>query len=177
MTARADIGLIGLAVMGQNLILNMNDHGFTVAVFNRTTEKVTRFIEGEARGRDIIGTYSLEELAAALKRPRRVMLMVQAGRAVDVVIGQLLPHLEPGDIIIDGGNSNYEDSRRRAQELEARGLSLRRRWRVRRRRRRALRPLHHAWRFGGSLAAFEADLSGHRSEGGRWHALLRLGRA
>ncbi len=122
MTARADIGLIGLAVMGQNLILNMNDHGFTVAVFNRTTEKVTRFIEGEARGRDIIGTYSLEELAAALRRPRRVMLMVQAGRAVDVVIGQLLPHLEPGDIIIDGGNSNYEDSRRRAQELEARGF-------------------------------------------------------
>ena len=122
MTARADIGLIGLAVMGQNLILNMNDKGFTVAVYNRTTEKVTRFIEGEAQGRDIVGAYSLEELSAALKRPRRVMLMVQAGRAVDVVIGQLLPHLEPGDIIIDGGNSNYDDSRRRAQELEARGF-------------------------------------------------------
>ncbi len=122
MTAKADIGLIGLAVMGQNLILNMNDHGFTVAVYNRTTEKVTRFVEGEAKGRDIIGTYTLAELSAALKRPRRVMLMVQAGRAVDVVIEQLLPHLEPGDIIIDGGNSNYEDSRRRAQELEAQGF-------------------------------------------------------
>ncbi len=122
MTAKADIGLIGLAVMGQNLILNMNDKGFTVAVYNRTTEKVTRFIEGEAKGRDIIGTYSLAELSAALKRPRRVMLMVQAGRAVDVVIKQLLPHLEAGDIIIDGGNSNHEDSRRRAQELEAQGF-------------------------------------------------------
>ena len=122
MTAKADIGLIGLAVMGQNLILNMNDHGFTVAVYNRTTEKVTRFVEGEAKGRDIIGTYTLAELSAALKRPRRVMLMVQAGRAVDVVIEQLLPHLEPGDIIIDGGNSNYEDSRRRAQALEAQGF-------------------------------------------------------
>ena len=122
MTAKADIGLIGLAVMGQNLILNMNDHGFTVAVYNRTTEKVTRFVEGEAKGRDIIGTYTLAELSAALKRPRRVMLMVQAGRAVDVVIEQLLPHLEPGDIVIDGGNSNYEDSRRRAQELEAQGF-------------------------------------------------------
>ncbi len=122
MTAKADIGLIGLAVMGQNLILNMNDHGFTVAVYNRTTEKVTRFVEGEAQGRDIIGTYTLADLCAALKRPRRVMLMVQAGRAVDVVIKQLLPHLEPGDIVIDGGNSNYEDSRRRAQELEAQGF-------------------------------------------------------
>ncbi len=122
MTARADIGLIGLAVMGQNLILNMNDKGYTVAVFNRTTEKVTRFIEGEAKGRDIIGTYTLADLCAELKRPRRVMLMVQAGRAVDVVIEQLLPHLEPGDIIIDGGNSNYEDSRRRTQELEAKGF-------------------------------------------------------
>lgn len=122
MAAKADIGLIGLAVMGQNLILNMNDHGFTVAVYNRTTEKVTRFVEGEARGRDILGTYSLAELSAALKRPRKVMLMVQAGRAVDVVIEQLLPHLEQGDIVIDGGNSNFEDSRRRAQELEAQGF-------------------------------------------------------
>ena len=122
MTARADIGLIGLAVMGQNLILNMNDKGFTVAVYNRTTEKVTRFIEGEAKGRDIIGTFTLEALSAALKRPRRVMLMVQAGNAVDRVIEQLLPHLEPGDIVIDGGNSNHEDSRRRARELEARGF-------------------------------------------------------
>ncbi len=122
MTARADIGLIGLAVMGQNLILNMNDKGFTVAVYNRTTEKVTRFIEGEAKGRDIIGTFTLEALSAALKRPRRVMLMVQAGNAVDRVIEQLLPHLEPGDIVIDGGNSNHEDSRRRVTELEARGF-------------------------------------------------------
>ena len=122
MADKADIGLIGLAVMGQNLILNMSDHGFTVAVYNRTTEKVTRFINGEAQGRDILGTYSLAGLCAALKRPRKVMLMVQAGRAVDVVIEQLLPHLEPGDIIIDGGNSNHEDSHRRAAELEAQGF-------------------------------------------------------
>ena len=120
----ADIGVIGLAVMGQNLILNMNDHGFTVAVYNRTTEKVDRFLAGEAKDTKIIGTHELEALVSTLKRPRRVMLMIKAGKAVDAVIEQLLPLLEEGDIIIDGGNSNYEDSMRRTQELESRGLQF-----------------------------------------------------
>jgi 6-phosphogluconate dehydrogenase len=122
MSGNADIGLIGLAVMGQNLVLNMNDHGYTVAVYNRTTSKVDDFINGEAKGRSIIGTHSVEELVAALKSPRMVMIMVQAGPAVDAVIEQLLPHLDKGDIIIDGGNSNYHDTARRTDYLESKGL-------------------------------------------------------
>jgi 6-phosphogluconate dehydrogenase len=122
MTPQADIGLIGLAVMGQNLVLNMDDHGFTVAVYNRTTAKVDRFLENEAQGTKVIGTHTLEELAAALKRPRRVMLMIKAGDPVDWTIESLLPHLEPGDIIIDGGNSNYDDSIRRTEYVESKGL-------------------------------------------------------
>jgi 6-phosphogluconate dehydrogenase len=120
--SKADIGLIGLAVMGQNLVLNINDHGFTVAVFNRTTSKVDKFLETGAKGTKVIGTHSLEELVSLLKKPRRVMLMVQAGKAVDDFIEMLLPLLEPGDIIIDGGNSNYSDSIRRTSYLESKGL-------------------------------------------------------
>jgi 6-phosphogluconate dehydrogenase len=122
MQAKADIGLIGLAVMGQNLVLNMDDHGFTVAVFNRTTSKVDDFINEEAKGTKVIGTHSIEELVAILKRPRRVMLMVKAGSPVDAFIDLLIPHLEPGDIIIDGGNSNFEDSIRRTEYVESKGL-------------------------------------------------------
>jgi 6-phosphogluconate dehydrogenase len=122
MEAKADIGLIGLAVMGQNLVLNMDDHGFTVAVFNRTISKVDDFVNGEAKGRRVIGAHSIEELVRALKRPRRVMLMVKAGQAVDDFIQQLIPHLEAGDILIDGGNSNYHDTRRRTQYVESKGL-------------------------------------------------------
>ncbi len=120
--AEADIGLIGLAVMGQNLVLNMEDHGFTVAVFNRTVSKVDAFTEGEAKGKNIIGCHSIEELAAALKRPRRVMLLVKAGDAVDAFIDKLLGHLEAGDIIIDGGNSNFNDTIRRTAHVEGKGL-------------------------------------------------------
>jgi len=121
--AQADIGLIGMAVMGQNLILNMNDHGFTVAAFNRTVSKVDDFIAGPAAGREtIIGTHSLEEFVGALKQPRRVMLMVKAGPAVDAFIEKLLPLLEAGDIVIDGGNSNFRDTIRRTQHLESKGL-------------------------------------------------------
>jgi 6-phosphogluconate dehydrogenase len=120
--AEADIGLIGLAVMGQNLVLNMTDHGFTVAVFNRTTSVMDEFVEGPAKSASVIGTHSVEELVAQLKRPRRVMMMIKAGKAVDTVIEQLIPLLEPGDIIIDGGNSNYEDSTRRTEYLESKGL-------------------------------------------------------
>lgn len=120
--SKADIGLIGLAVMGQNLVLNMNDHGYTVAVFNRTVSKVDDFINGGAKGTNVIGVHSLEELAGVLKKPRRVMLMVQAGKPVDDFIELLLPHLEAGDIIIDGGNSNYNDSIRRTAYVESKGL-------------------------------------------------------
>ena len=120
--SRADIGLIGLAVMGENLVLNMASHGFTVAVYNRTTAKVDAFMAGRARGQSIIGTHSPAELLAQLKKPRRVMLMVQAGQAVDRVIAELVPLLDEGDILIDGGNSNYQDTARRAQELAAAGL-------------------------------------------------------
>jgi 6-phosphogluconate dehydrogenase len=122
MEPKADIGLIGLAVMGQNLVLNMNDHGYTVAVYNRTTSKVERFIENEAKGTRVIGTYSVEEFVASLKRPRKVMIMVKAGWPVDATIEQLVPHLEQGDIIIDGGNSHYPDSIRRTKELTQKGL-------------------------------------------------------
>jgi 6-phosphogluconate dehydrogenase len=120
--SKADIGLIGLAVMGQNLVLNMNDHGFTVAVFNRTVSKVDEFLNSGAKGTNVIGVHSLEELASVLKKPRRVMLMVQAGKPVDDFIELLLPHLEAGDIIIDGGNSNYNDSIRRTAYVESKGL-------------------------------------------------------
>jgi 6-phosphogluconate dehydrogenase len=122
MTNKADIGLIGLAVMGENLVLNMASHGFTVAVYNRTTEKVDEFLGGRGTGKSIIGTHSVEELCASLERPRRVMMMVKAGAVVDAVIESLLPHLEPGDIVIDGGNSHYPDSIRRTRELEEKGL-------------------------------------------------------
>lgn len=118
----ADIGLVGLAVMGQNLVLNMDDHGYTVAVYNRTTARVDEFIAGPARGTRIVPCYTLQELVGRLKRPRRVMLMVKAGAAVDGIIEQLLPYLEAGDIIIDGGNSLFADSTRRARDLESRGI-------------------------------------------------------
>lgn len=118
----ADIALIGLAVMGQNLVLNMNDHGFKVAVYNRTTETMKEFIEGLAKGTNVEGYETLEELVKNLKRPCKVMIMVKAGAAVDAVIGQLTPLLEPGDIIIDGGNSLYTDTNRRVKELEEKGF-------------------------------------------------------
>jgi len=117
-----DIGLIGLAVMGQNLVLNMNDHGYRVAVFNRTVSKVDEFLSREAAGTQVVGTHSIPELVQALKKPRRVMLMVKAGDTVDQMIGSILPHLEKGDIIIDGGNSHYPDSNRRAKALAEKGI-------------------------------------------------------
>ena len=115
--ADADIGVIGLAVMGENLVLNMAGRGFTVAVYNRTTARVDDFVAGRANGKTIVGTHSLEELCARLGKPRRIMLMIKAGAAVDRVIESLLPHLEPGDVVIDGGNSEYRDSDRRTTAL------------------------------------------------------------
>ena len=122
MEAKADIALIGLAVMGQNLIMNMNDHGFTVVAYNRTTEKVDHFLANEAKGSKVIGAHSIAEMVAQLKAPRRVMMLVKAGKPVDEFIEQLLPHLEPGDIIIDGGNSLFEDTNRRQKYVESKGL-------------------------------------------------------
>lgn len=122
MQQKADIGLVGLAVMGENLVLNMESHGYTVAVYNRTVEKVDHFVKGRAHGKNIIGAHSIENLVQSLKAPRKIMLMVKAGKAVDDFIGLLLPHLEKGDIIIDGGNSHFPDTIRRTRELEAQGF-------------------------------------------------------
>ena len=118
----ADIGLIGLAVMGENLVLNMESKGFTVAVFNRTVDKVDAFINGRGKGKNFIGTHSLQELVASLERPRKVMMLVKAGQPVDDFIEQLIPLLEPGDIIIDGGNSHFPDTIRRTKYVESKGL-------------------------------------------------------
>jgi 6-phosphogluconate dehydrogenase len=120
--ASADIGLVGLAVMGENLVLNMESKGFTVAVYNRTVEKVDQFMNGRGKGKRFVAAHSIAELVAALKRPRKVMLMVKAGKPVDEFIELLRPHLEPGDIIIDGGNSHFPDTIRRTKALEQGGL-------------------------------------------------------
>src|SRR6202789_4670500 len=122
MEPQADFALIGISVMGQNLILNMNDHGFTVVAFNRTVEKVDHFLANEAKGTKVIGAHSLAEMVSLLKKPRRVMMLVKAGAAVDEFIEHLLPLLEPGDIIIDGGNSLFEDTNRRVKYVESKGL-------------------------------------------------------
>ena len=122
MEPTADIALIGLAVMGQNLIMNMNDHGYTVVAYNRTTSKVDEFLNEAAKGSKVIGAHSIEEMVAQLKRPRKIMLMVKAGQAVDDFIETLLPHLEPGDLIIDGGNSHFPDTIRRTKYLESKGM-------------------------------------------------------
>ena len=120
--ATCDIGLIGLAVMGQNLVLNMNDHGFKVAVFNRTVSKVDDFLAVEAKGTEVVGAHSIAEFVSLLKRPRRLMLMVKAGSTVDEMIEHVLPYLEAGDIVIDGGNSLFTDSNRRTQALAEKGI-------------------------------------------------------
>jgi 6-phosphogluconate dehydrogenase len=120
--ALCDIGLIGLAVMGQNLVLNMNDHGFKVAVFNRTVSKVDDFLANEAKGTQVVGAHTIQEFAGLLKKPRRVMLMVKAGDSVDQTIEHVLPYLEKGDIVIDGGNSLFTDSNRRTKDLAAKGI-------------------------------------------------------
>ena len=119
---QADIGLIGLAVMGQNLVLNMNDHGYTVAVYNRTVSKVDEFMQGSAKNTQVIPSHSLAEFFKVLKRPRKVMMMVKAGQAVDDLIQECLPFLEKGDIVIDGGNSHYPDSERRVKALAEKGI-------------------------------------------------------
>jgi 6-phosphogluconate dehydrogenase len=122
MDAKADIGLIGLAVMGENLVLNMESKGFTVAVFNRSVDKVDKFIQGRGKGKKFIGAHSIGDFVQAIKRPRKVMMLVKAGQPVDEFIEQLILLLEPGDIIIDGGNSHFPDTIRRTQYVESKGL-------------------------------------------------------
>ena len=122
MEPQGDIALIGLAVMGRNLILNMNDHGFTVVAHNRTAERVDEFLKGEAKNTKILGARSIPEMVLKLKKPRRIMMLIKAGKPVDDFIDQLIPHLETGDIIIDGGNSLYEDTIRRTQYVESHNL-------------------------------------------------------
>ena len=119
---KCDIGLVGLAVMGENLVMNMESKGFQVAVYNRTTQKVKDFVEGRAAGKNIVGCYSIEELVANLEKPRKVFMMVKAGQAVDMLIDQLIPYLEEGDILIDGGNSHFPDTIRRTEYVESKGL-------------------------------------------------------
>ena len=172
---KADIGLIGLAVMGENLVMNMESKGFSVAVYNRTTQKVDAFTQGRAKGHNIVGCHSLEELKDTLSKPRKVMLMVKAGQPVDDYIEQLLAILEPGDVIIDGGNSHFPDTIRRTAHVESKGLlyigtgvsggeegALK-------------RPFHDARRFEGCLAAGQADFSGDLRQGRGRNTLLRLG--
>jgi 6-phosphogluconate dehydrogenase len=118
----SDIGVIGIAVMGENLILNMESKGFHVTAFNRTLDKVENFVNGRAKGKNIYGAKSIEDLVASLKTPRKIMLMIKAGKPVDAVIESLIPHLEPGDIIIDGGNSHFPDTERRTKYVESKGL-------------------------------------------------------
>mgnify|MGYP002771923803 CR=1 FL=1 len=160
---KADIGLIGLAVMGENLVVNMESKGFTVAVFNRTTEKVDKFVNGRAAEKNIIGCHSLKELVNSLEKPRKVFMMVKAGQAVDDMIEKLLPLLDDGDILIDGGNSHFPDT-----------LHWHRR--VRRRRRRTERPQHDARRQPRRVAVCEAHFPVHLREGRGRLSVLRLGR-
>ncbi|UZJ43031.1 decarboxylating NADP(+)-dependent phosphogluconate dehydrogenase [Marinimicrobium sp. C6131] len=122
MKEKSDIGLVGLAVMGENLILNMASKGYTVTAYNRSTDKVEKFVNGRAKGKTIRGASSVEELVQSLAKPRKIMLMVKAGQAVDDFIEQLIPHLDKGDIIIDGGNTHYPDTNRRTEYLESKGL-------------------------------------------------------
>src|SRR3954463_10945619 len=121
-TPTADIGLIGLAVMGENLVLNMESHGNKVAVFNRTTSKVDDFVNGRGKGKKVVGCHTVQDLVASLKRPRKIMIMVKAGPPVDQVIDEVAPLLEPGDILIDGGNTHYPDTPRRTRALKEKGL-------------------------------------------------------
>lgn len=122
MKQTADIGLIGLAVMGENLVLNMESKGYTVAVFNRTVEKVDKFVDGRGKGKNIIGTHSIEEFVKTIEKPRKIILLVKAGKAVDAFIEMLIPHLDKGDIIIDGGNTHFPDTNRRTEYVESKGL-------------------------------------------------------
>ena len=168
---KSDIGLIGLAVMGQNLVMNMSDHGFQVSVYNRTHSKVDAFVNGEARGHSVIGTYSIEELVSSLKRPRRVMMMIKAGKPVDMTIDSLIPYLEPGDIIIDGGTRIMRILSAVWNMLLQKGCTTS--GQVFPVEKRAPVPVLPSCRwFAGSMALREGHFSGCGGQGGRRCALL-----
>ena len=179
MATLCDFGLIGLAVMGENLALNIESRGYRIAVFNRTTSVVDELIAGRAKGKKFVGCHSLEELVKAIAAPRKIMLMVKAGPAVDALIEQLIPLLSPGDVIIDGGNTLYTDTERRTDVCRIKGTAVFGRGRVGGRRRGLARSEHHARRQRKSLAAGQAGVSSHRRQGRpeARYSLLRMGRA
>ena len=166
----SNIGLIGLAVMGENLALNMESKGFTVSVYNRTAPGeegvVDRFMSGRGKGKNFIGTHTIQEFVESIERPRKIMLMVKAGAPVDELMAQLIPYLSPGDVIIDGGNSDFHDTERRVKEMEAHGMYF-----------------VGTGISGGEIGALygpsvmpggEGCLAKHRRQAGRWDALLPM---
>ncbi len=171
----SDIGLIGLAVMGENLALNLESKGYTVSVYNRVhpdrESVVTRFVEGRGKGKCFHGTYTIEEFVESIRLPRKIMLMVKAGDPVDELIGQLLPWLSPGDVIIDGGNSDYHDTERRVKMLEEKGLDFRGRGGG------VERAFHYAGWFGDGLAVSERYTTVDCGKTGRRFSLLRMDRS
>ena len=167
-----DIGLVGLAVMGENLAMNMESKGFSVAVYNIETDAVTRFINGRGKGKRFTGTYSFKELAQKLQKPRIIMMMIRAGNPVDQTIDALIPLLDAGDILIDGGNSNYLDTIRRTAYVESKGMYFIGTG-VSGGEEGALKgPVHHARRQQGSMAACQADFAGDLRKGRRRQPLL-----
>ncbi len=165
MKTKADIGLIGLAVMGENLVLNMESNGFTVAVYNRTVEKVDKFINGRGKDKNFIGAHSIEEFIASLERPRKVMMLVKAGKPVDDFIELLLPLLEEGDIIIDGGNSHFPDTIRRTEYRGEQGNAIYWNRSFRWRRGCPDGTLHNARWISASMAPCKGNFPGHIRQG------------
>ena len=169
MNATSDIGLVGLAVMGQNLALNIADHGYNIAVFNRNPERTIDFIAeckaNEPAAPRVTGYTDVAAFVHSIKRPRKIILLVKAGKATDDTIATLLPHLEADDIVIDGGNALWGDTIRREKELSAKGFCFHRIWRFRWRNRRTLWPIPHARRHGKSLGIVRADLARYFRQG------------
>ena len=161
----SNIGLIGLAVMGENLALNMESKGFTVSVYNRTAPGeegvVDRFMSGRGKGKNFIGTHTIQEFVESIERPRKIMLMVKAGAPVDELMAQLIPYLSPGDVIIDGGNSDFHDTERRVKEMEAHGMYF-------------VGTFRDAGWLACRLAFGEGCLAKHRRQAGGWDALLPM---
>lgn len=174
----SNIGLIGLAVMGENLALNMESKGFAVSVYNRTAPGeegvVDRFMSGRGKGKNFIGTHTIQEFVESIERPRKIMLMVKAGAPVDELMAQLIPYLSPGDVIIDGGNSDFHDTERRVKEMEAHGMYFVGYRNLRRRDRCLVRTFRDAGWFACCLAFGEGCLAKHRRQVGRRDALLPM---
>ena len=177
MSEECDFGLIGLAVMGENLALNIESRGYSIAVFNRTIEKVDKLVNGRAAGKRFVGCHSIQEFVASLKRPRKAMMLVQAGPAVDALIDQLIPLMSRGDVIIDGGNTHFADTERRTKYVEEKGLLFVGTGVSGGEGRCAIRSQHDARRYHRRMASGETNLSIHRGEGRpqQRHPVLRVG--